>query len=113
MPSCSVPSTPSEYNCYLDVIDDDFYYNQADCSMTLDDEADLDAAIAASLSDQGAHNSTGGALSIHDVIERFIVDNMKTDSDPACIIIRRKYIIQTTMKAIDRRKVLLFQATGC
>lgn len=109
LPSCSVPSTPSEYKCYLHVIDDDFYYNQEDFSMTLDDEADLDAAIAASLSDQGAHNSTGGALSVHDVIERFIVDNMKTDSDPACNIIRRKGIIQTTMKAIDRKKFSFFK----
>ena len=46
LPPSSIPSTSAEYNSYLDVIDDEYYYNKSDFSLTFDDKADLDAVIA-------------------------------------------------------------------
>ena len=107
LPSSSIPSTSAEYNSYLDVIDDEYYYDKSDFSLTFDDKADLDAAIAASLDDQD--NSSVSTPSVQDTIQKFIAENAKTDSDPACILIRRKDIMQTTIKAIERKKFSFFK----
>ena len=107
LPSSSIPSPSAEYNSYLDVIDDEYYYDKSDFSLTFDDKADLDAAIAASLDDQD--NSSVNTPSVQDTIQKFIAENAKTDSDPACILIRRKDIMQTTIKAIERKKFSFFK----
>ena len=106
LPPSSIPSTSAEYNSYLDVIDDEYYYNKSDFSLTFDNKADLDAAIAASLDDQD--NSSVSTPSVQDTIQKFIAENAKTDSDPACILIRRKDM-RTTIKAIGKKKFSFFK----
>ena len=53
-------------------------------------------------------NSSVSAPSVQDTIQKFIAENAKTDSDPACILIRRKDM-QTTIKAIGKKKFSFFK----
>ena len=104
---CSKPSTSAEYNSYIDVVDDGYYYNQSDFSLTFDNKGDLNAAIAASLSDKD--NSSVKLESVADIIQEFICENVKSDSNPARIVIRRKEIIQTIISAIQRKRFSFYK----
>lgn len=90
------------YGNYVNLLDDEWE----------DDEEELAAAIAASIEDQSSDINviSGGLvneqLSVADVIGNFIASNLQAASGelPINILINRKEVIATTIRAIQRRR---------
>jgi len=90
--------TPASYYSYLDIIDD-----QGTEEIQIDDDdPDLIAAKAASMED--VQKEMESVTSVQELIQKFIDINLEKEKDPAIIVIRRRDIMSTTLKAVERKK---------
>ena len=111
---CGYAEPEKEYNEYISLLDDNEFGD------ALDEDADFLAAIEASLSEYesvqqgGKEKIVETAETCHGLVDSFVKDTMEMPSNDdgdqfVNIIVRRKFIYESTARAIQRKSFSFFK----